>query len=191
MGLVHGKDSAVDIVRRLVLTGVPDMGWMTRIFSRSGIDGIVDKSLNYADVFYVAPLAGRVYLPIQMESYTDFGKFMVEPTGFEYDADVFSVYAVDPTFNVRSWARKVALNEKGTSQADVFAEDIAKEYGKIAVVDSPSNGVNKGFFSVYFLGNGGHCFSETVSRETPANFLNKRLESILENISKPSQIVIN
>lgn len=191
LDLVHGRESAVDIVRRVVLTGVPDMDWVTRIFSRSRLSGVVDKSLDYADVFYVVPFAGSICLPIQMESYTDFGRFMVESGGVEYDADALSVYAIDSSFNVRSWARKVFFEEKGVNQADSFAEKVAKQYGKIAIVDSPSSRESKGFLSVYFLGNNGQNFSETISREIPANFFNKRLECILENIPEPSQIVIN
>lgn len=191
LDLVHGKESAVDIVRRLVLTGVPDMDLMTRIFSRSRFGGLVGKSSDYVDVFYVAPFAGSICLPSQIESCTDFGRFMVESGGVEYDANILSVYAIDSSFNVRSWARKVFFEEKDTNKADSFAENIAKQYGKIAVVDSPSSTESKGLLSVYFSGKNGQNFSETISREIPAKFFNKRLECILENILEPSQIVIN
>jgi len=180
---VYGPSNSLKIVESLAKKGLPSMGFFESLRNFRRFKGIVEKNINFADVFYVQPFSDKVAFPIDgVNSHTMNSLFTGDNSNSCVDAYGIRVYAINPQNKVMARASRV-IWEVGSSDtlADKFANEVAVKYGKVSVVDYCKEGEN-GLFSIYYPSVKGSCLASTISREQGEEAFEKNVDSFLRGI---------
>lgn len=134
MGLNFTPSKDAELVERVVFEGLPEMGFFQSIFGSSSERSFLKRSLEKADVYFISPFSAQVSLP--NSNLNDFSRLLNEPYSGVFTLNGFHAYALSPEFKISSHFQAGSPNPSKDSSG--LAEMLAKDQGKIVVLDRPS-----------------------------------------------------
>lgn len=175
--------NSLRVVELLAKKGLPNMRFFESLRNFRRFNGIVERNVDFADVFYVQPFSDKVAFPIDgFNSHTMNSLFTGDNLNSCVDAYGIRVYAISPQNKVIARASR-EIWEVGSSDilADQFANEVAVKYGKVAVVDYCKEG-ESGLFSIYYPSVKGSCLASAISRKQGEEAFEKNVDSFLRGI---------